>query len=361
MPIKEVSKYNYKEICSELKIDYNDFLALIQRGSTKIFPSSDLTQQNANFVIEKFINSLLQHEFRKIKSANTIKYYLSFLNRFNSYLYHSYPDLLFLELNEEIFFKFIDHQKKENETSELTQSSINTYIAILKKLCTFSVEKGYINKNIGYKFRKIKVNYLPRYFTHQHLRNIFKVVENRRCSLLWKTLFLTLLGTGLRVDEVVRLKIKDVDFENNLIYTLGKGNKERFIPLYPEVKRAIKDYLSFLRLEDTSINGERLVFTRGKTLDKKVSVRSIQFNVQKIRKELNLDSRYTAHSFRHTFAVNCLRAKMQIMYLSQILGHEDPATTSIYTKLLPEDLQTEILEKFPIPLESLIKEIITGE
>jgi site-specific recombinase XerD len=363
MPIKEVSKYNYKDICDELKIDYDEFLSFISKKSESNVGHTTSKNFKAIDVIESFANSILKQDIRRIKSKNTIKYYLSFLHRFITFLHKDYKDIQFANLNEEIIYQFTFEMKKssDDDTSlALSQSSLNTYIAIIKRICTFATDMGYMDKNIGFKFRKIKISYLPRYFTDAQLKKIFEVVETRRCSLLWRTIFITLLGTGLRVNEIAKLKIRDIDFKNQLIYTLGKGNKERYIPLYPVVRKSLMIYLNATGVYDPQKASNGYLFCRDNVTKrlKPVSDRSIQYNLMEIRKEIKLDERYTVHSFRHTFAVNCLKANMHIMYLSQILGHENPSTTGIYTKLLPKDLQHEINEKFPIPFEGLIKEII---
>jgi site-specific recombinase XerD len=368
MPIKEVSKYNYKEVCDELGIDFNDFLSLAQSKGIANSETIKVKHTTALEVIKNFTNSLLHQNIRKVKSKNTVKYYVSFLQRLDTFLNKNNKDLLFKDFNEEVLYQFIDEvnnerEKAKGDPSPLSQSTLNTYIAIIKRICTYSVENGYIDKNMSYKFKKIKINYLPRYFSNEQLKNIFKLVEKRRCPLLWKTIFFTLLGTGLRINEVSNLRLKDIDFTKGLIYTIGKGNKERYIPLYPTVKEAILYYLKATSVEILPNSLDGYVFCRANDWrrQKKISDRSIQYNLMKIRLDLKLDERYTVHSFRHTFAVNCLKAKMNIMYLSQILGHESPSTTAIYTKLLPHDLQGEIFEKYPIPLEGLIKEIIGGD
>lgn len=355
MPIKKTSKYNIEEICQDLKLDYNDFLLFISKTGNN--SHNDLIEQlNALSVIEEFVNSLLLQEIRNVKSKNTVKYYLSFLKRLRKYILQVNQDLLFSEINEELLYDFIDSNGK------IGRSSINTYFGIMQRLCSFAFEKGYSSKNFGYKFNKVRTNHLPRYFTDTQLRNIFELVEQRRCSFLWRTIFITLLGTGLRISELAQLRVKDVNFKENYIYTLGKGNKERHVPLYPQVKNALLVYMEDTGVIDVEKAKDSYLFSRqrGELRTTPVSVRSIQYNLFEIKDKLGIDSRYTVHSYRHTFAVNCLKSGMQIMYLCQILGHESPSTTSRYTKLLPQDLQKEVHEKFPFPLEELIKQLISG-
>ncbi|MGM0836749.1 MAG: tyrosine-type recombinase/integrase [Bacillota bacterium] len=350
MPIKHVSKFSIKEMCEDLKIDYNDFLVFInnKRDGNVAHVNESLT---ALFVIDDFINTLLRQEIIGVKSKNTVKYYLSFLKRLKDYIISNNKELLFSEINEALLY---------NMTESIERSSINTYIGILQRLCSFASEHGYTSKNLGFKFNKIKTSYLPRYFTDSLLKQIFELVEKRRCSLLWKTIFITLLGTGLRVKELEQLRIKDVSFNENYIYTLGKGNKERFVPLYPQVKNSLIIYLDKTGVSDFEKAKNSYLFSRdkGDLRFNPVSVRSIQYNLFTIRSKIGFDSNLTVHSFRHSFAVNCLKSNMKLMYLCQILGHESPSTTARYTKLLPKDLQHEVHEKFPFPLEELIKELI---
>lgn len=162
----------------------------------------------------------------------------------------------------------------------------------------------------------------------------------------------------MRVSELSNLKVKDFDVDKKLIYTLGKDNKERYIPLYPEVEKAVLLYLKKNNADIRIANGYLFSWQTGNVRKKPISIRSIQNNFLKIAHEIDLDKRFSPHSFRHTFAVNCLKADMQLIYLSQILGHESPATTAIYTQLLPHDLQQIVEEKYPLPLEKLIKQLL---
>jgi site-specific recombinase XerD len=362
MPIREVSSHNLNSFCKDYDIDLDELLTLINKKSNYKDTILESKIVKAITVIEDLIKELLTEGLREIKSPRTVKYYLSFYYRLRRYLMKVNSDILFTDLNEEILFNFIDNSIQVSKKN-IGRSSINTYITLMKKLCTFAEEKGYVHKNLGYKFHKIKVHYLPRYFTNSQLSDIFNKVNQRRCPLLWSSLFLTLLGTGLRVQELENLKIKDINFKEDLIYTIGKGNKARYIPLYPQVKDTLKYYLATTGVEDFEKSKESYVFSRvrGPVRTEPVSARSIQYNLQQIRKKLKMDSSFTVHSFRHTFAVNCLKANMHIMYLSQILGHDSPSTTAIYTKLLPKDLKDEITNKFPLALEELAKTVIKGD
>lgn len=358
MPIEQIHNYDVEKFFKEIGHDYTDFIDYLNNKSkSPLIPDS--TQYSAVYVINEFINSIQKSNLLQIKSMNTVKYYLSFLLRFKQYIDENHKDILFSDLNEILFNNFIQFTNQINE-SKLTHGSFNTYISIIRRMCTFAVENDYTIKNINYKFNKISYTTLPRYLSHHQINEIIIETNNNKNAYLWRTIFITLLGTGLRIHELVNLQIKDFDIEDKLISTIGKGKKERNVPIYPEVEKAVLNYLKQSNVNDIRFASGYL-FSRqfGNNRQTPVSIRSIQYNFQKIAQKIKLDSRFTVHSFRHTFAVNCLKADMPLVYLCQVLGHSSPSTTAIYTQLLPQDLQQIVNEKFPIPLEKLIKQLLS--
>ncbi len=356
MAIKQTHNFDVEAIFKELGHNYSDFQDFLKEKS---YNSSSVKKESvtAIHVLDHFIDTVEKSSVSGIKSSDTTKYYLSFLNRFKKYLDEVHKDIPFTNINEVVFNGFVEHTNHRNE-SRLKHGSFNTYISIFRRVCTFATENDFTKKNNNYKFKKIPYRLLPRYFNQDQVKDFIEKVKERRNSDLWIAVFITLLGTGLRVSELANLKICDIDMEKKLIYTLGKGKKERYIPLYPEVERVIRQYL--LKANTNYKKAAGYLFSRqyGDVRDMAISVRSIQYQFLKIARELGWDERFTTHSFRHTFAVNCLKADMQLIYLSQILGHESPSTTAIYTQLLPKDLQKVIEEKYPMPLEKLINQLL---
>ncbi|MFT4416031.1 tyrosine-type recombinase/integrase [Fredinandcohnia humi] len=350
MPIEIRSSINYEEVCRELGISLESLYSLVNQ-SEELFIKEE-NEYSIIEVIDDFINHIKSK--RGLYSANTAKYYISFLTRFKVFL-ESYSSTKYIEeINEDLLMAFLQGQ---NITSIGT---INTYKAITRKLITFAYENDILTKNIRYRFTKHKYHLLPKYFSDEQIKSILKLTLNRTHGYRWRAVFITLLGTGLRVSELVNLRVRDINIKEQLIYTIGKGNKERYIVLYPEVKNALINYLNLIGLEINQRNRDCYIFCKDYDKDKKIhiSVRSVQYTLKNILKKLNYDSRLTVHSFRHTFAVNCLRSGMKLEYLSQVLGHDDPKTTTIYTKLFPVDLREEITGKYPIPFEKIIKEIM---
>ncbi|MGB5945314.1 tyrosine-type recombinase/integrase [Paenisporosarcina sp.] len=361
MAIKITSTYDIKEVLKENGIDYSDFISYIDSKSEKPNESiiEDKDQNTLIYVIDRYISVLKQNDLLQIKSKNTTKYYLSFLTRLKQFINIRNKDLLFSQFNEVVFNDFIN-DININKNIKISHGSINTYIAIVRRLCSFAAEENLISKNINFRFNLLRTSTLPRYFSKNQLTVIFIEINKLKNPHLWRTIFITFLGTGLRIHELAGLKIKDFDIETKLIFTLGKGKKERYVPIYPSVKQAVMSYLETTGVNNLNLAKDEYLFSKtyGHNRKKPISIRCIQNNFQKITEKLQLENHFSVHSFRHTFAVNCLKANMQPIYLCQILGHSSPASTAVYTQLLPRDLQQVVDEKYPFPLEKLIQQIL---
>lgn len=364
MPIEIKLSMDHKKFCEDLGISQEQLLGLINNNQHQNKDKTVLkSSSKALDVIEQFLISLDKQEVTKVKSKNSLKYYKSFLLRFKKFIQSDLPDLLFIDISEEHFYKFLQNCKSRKSVEEVSLGTKNTYLAILKKLISFSLEQELITKNISYRFEKNSYSLLPRYFNHDQLKTIFSKARKRTHGYLWSSIFITLLGTGLRVHELVNLRVKDFNLQTQLIHTTGKGQKERYVPIYPEIARVVLNYLKTTGMEEWDVNNEGYLFSRELGINRKkpISIRSIQYNMQQITNQMQLESHFSVHSFRHTFAVNALKANMRLEYLSQILGHSSPDTTAIYTKLVPNDLLEEVTQRFPFPLENLVLDYLSED
>ncbi|MDQ0885007.1 site-specific recombinase XerD [Paenibacillus sp. V4I9] len=360
MAIEVYSNYDYKEICNELGISYQDLLSLINNSSKKDlkdnFPEVSLLQAIALF--RDYLDN--QYELQK-KSKTTLNYYFSFLNRFENFIQDRHPNLTIATINEnilhELFSKF-----RGRENSALSPRTQNTYTSILRKFLDFCYRMDYVEKDYRYRFTWSKTSLLPKYFQEEQIVEILALAKQKTYGYRYHAMICFLLGTGCRVEELQHVRVQDFDIENDLIFIRkAKGNKERYIPMYPELKKVILDYLNLTHVKVWSRNHTGFLFckeevawsNRGIPLAKS----SIQYAVSSILDKLGY-TKFSAHSFRHTFAVRCLLAGMKLHDLSLILGHEDPKTTFIYTQMLPLDLKKAVADKFPFAFEKLIKQIL---
>ena len=142
----------------------------------------------------------------------------------------------------------------------------------------------------------------------------------------------TLYGCGLRVSELTTLKISDLFFEEGFIRVLGKGNKERFVPVNPTTEKLVKVYLKAVRpLQKPQKEAADTVFLnrRGHGL-----TRAMIFTIIKqLAKKIALEKTISPHSFRHSFATHLLENGADLRVIQQLLGHESITTTEIYMHL----------------------------
>ena len=234
---------------------------------------------------------------------------------------------------------YIDNEKLENNIKavdfyvlrgfittlydkELSKSSIERKISTLKSFFKFLYRRGIIEDNPArmLKFPK-KEKYLPNVF---NVDDIFTLLDD---ALILELLY----GTGVRVSELVGLDRNMVDLQGMRILVLGKGKKERIVPLAPEIVSLIKDYYKVMYdivSEGRMVESDALIINR---LGSRMTDRTIRRVVETYLKKAGLPLDYSPHSFRHTFATHLLEGGADLRSIQELLGHESLATTQKYT------------------------------
>lgn len=360
MAIEKNSGFSLEVISEQLGVSSEELKTFLT-GKLSAPPSSQPSKFTAIFVIDEFIKNLNELVQINKRSVETWKTYNNFLIRCKSYLNETSPDLLITEINEIILNKIILYNDKEKKYATKT---INKYNAIFKSIMTFAFKMNYTQKDLGYKFNITGESLIPKYIRDDDVLKIIKVTELLPKSYRCRAIIIFLLGTGCRVGEVSKIKVKDFDIENELIYIKGKRNKERMVPMFKEVKDEILAYLKLSGMEEWDSKCDGYLFARdeGTERSRNFPIRTIEYLIERIKYKLPEHLNYiTVHTFRHTFAVKCLKIGIDLHNLCLILGHDNPKTTMIYTQLYNEDLKELINNKFSFPFENLLKEVITSE
>lgn len=144
-------------------------------------------------------------------------------------------------------------------------------------------------------------------------------------------------ATGLRVSELVSLRIHDINFEEGVLRATGKGGKQRLVPVAPRILQLIQDYLARARQEFVKDESEDGLFlgTRGRPLSR---VRFWQILKEYVNKA-GLPPDTSPHTLRHSFATHLLTGGADLRAIQEMLGHVSLTTTQVYTHLSPEDLR----------------------
>ena len=209
-------------------------------------------------------------------------------------------------------------------------------IATLRSFTAYLVRQGKLDKN---PFKLLpspkKEKLLPKFLSEPETDRLIDTAEhNPHFAARNKALFELMYSSGLRRSEVTGLKIKDIDLFNGLVKVLGKGRKERLIPVTQTALQAIKDYLAcrknpqpqealFLNKNGTPLTGDGLAY-----IFKNTAIAS------------HLARRVTPHSLRHSFATHLLGHGCDLRSLQEMLGHKSLSTTQVYTHVSLEQLKS---------------------
>ena len=282
--------------------------------------------------LNKILSKYFDYLESKSLSDNTIKNYFRDLIDY----------FIYLKLNDLSPTKSIEPKHIRKMLSFLidkgfSKVSISRKISAIKSYITF-LEKFNYSKNNYSELISIpkKSKSLPKVMTKKEVSQLIKHVEmNTKKNLRDDALIELLYSTGLRVSEVANLKLKDINLKKSEIKILGKGNKERIVIFNNKSKEKIIRYLKNDK-RYISIKTEALFQNKFKEA---LSTRSIQRILKKYLNFSGINSKYSTHTLRHTFATHLLEGGADIKVIQQLMGHSSPETTKIYTHVSSSTLK----------------------
>lgn len=358
MTIRIQTIIDYEQICNELGITVEELFSLVANKDKHLV----VEDQNILFlqVIDEYCENLLKLKEYNRRSETTLSTYFNFLDRVKSFILEKYSDLTIDKVHEGLLYELLEGAKpKKGDT--LAPNTLNKYSAIIRSLLGFAFEKGYTKRDFRYKLSYQKTFTLPRYLNGEQVKEVLERAVQKTYGYRKRAMIIFLWGTGCRVSELTNMRVCDFNIKENLIFIRkGKGNKERYITMFPKVKKQILRYLALSGVNEWKPDTNGFLFSQddGVVREKGVLNRSVQYLIRGIFDDIGLSKDFTVHSFRHTFAVNCLKAGIREGDLMQMLGHEDPETTAVYTKLLSLDLKEQVMKHYPFPFENLLDDLI---
>ena len=165
--------------------------------------------------------------------------------------------------------------------------------------------------------------------------------QGRRDSTMLELLY----ATGMRVSELVSLKIDDVDLEQGFVRAFGKGSKERVIPVHPQAVSLLGRYLRDTRPLLAGESADRSLFLS--RLGKGMTRQAYWLSLGKLAARAGIESKVTPHTLRHSFATHLLRGGAPLRHVQELLGHSSITTTQVYTHLTTEHVRTEYARAHP--------------
>ena len=267
-------------------------------------------------------------------SQNTVKSYKRDIDGFLNWSYKlrntNYINLQEADINKYISFLF---------ESKLKSSSVNRKISSLKALYLFLVKKNLIkNSPVNEIVTPKQEKYLPISMSEDEVDRLLASPDlSIEIELRDKAMMEMLYATGMRISELLNLKIIDMDTQRCVVKVIGKGLKERLIPFGESALEALNSYLP---LRKNSSSKEVFLSNRGTKLTRVAFWKRIKIYLSRS----NLKESISPHALRHAFATHLLNRGADLRSVQLLLGHSDLSTTQIYTHIAKQRLG-EVLKK----------------
>ncbi len=287
--------------------------------------------------MEKEIKDFLKYLYLERRySKNTIISYETDLRQFVTFLKNHFG-------TERIFWKVIDKKTLRYflirlQEQNISRRSIARKLATLKSFFRFLLKQGIIEKNPASTVKMPRFEKkLPEYLTIEEMQSLLRLPNYKTFEGLRDLAILELLyGTGMRLSELINLKIQQIDFKERLIRVIGKGNKERIIPFGGSAQLILEKYLVIRPQYAEKLVDNVFVLKTGK----KMYPMAVQRIVKKYLSQVSQIQKQSPHILRHTYATHLLNAGADIRVVKDLLGHENLSTTQVYTHLSIEHLKT---------------------
>lgn len=283
-------------------------------------------------------------KFERNFSENTVDAYLRDIKKLKDYaelgLDNTGPLVITYENIQEYLF-----QLSKQKFSERTQAR---WISSIKSFFKYLVEDEVREDNPATLLEGPKLGlYLPDTLSFEDVERIINAI-NINTDLGKRNLCMieVLYGCGLRVSELIDLKISNINFKESYLKVEGKGDKSRFVPLAKFTSNLIKEYINEVRSKG-KINKkhEDFVFlnSRGSAMSRVI----VFIIIKELTEKAGIRKKISPHTFRHSFATHLLQNGADLRYIQEMLGHSSITTTEIYTHLKNEELRDVILNYHP--------------
>lgn len=275
-------------------------------------------------------------------SENTVLAYENDIGRFLEYLTKNGID----DLQEVDKYLLRNYLKYLNQL-KLSTTTCARNVAALKNFFRFLFSEKYITANLSSEIISPKKELvLPKFLSVEEVDRLLDLPDSTTATGCRDKAMLELLyATGLRVSELVGLRISDLNFEMAYVRCIGKGSKERIIPMGAPAMRAVDFYIQHCRRKVNNYMKTDILFlnNRGQGLTRQGFWKIIKQYGQKGGFSLEL----TPHVLRHSFATHLLQNGADLRAIQEMLGHVDIATTQVYTHLLNEQILDEYDKAHP--------------
>lgn len=289
-----------------------------------------------------------KEEFLKINVINDFISYISkknySINTYTSYINDLYYFYIFIKKDlKKVTFEDVKDYLEHLNLKKEKPSSVRRKISSLKSFYKFLYKNNYMDKK-DYPLTKVAYpkmeKKLPKFIYYNDLLEIINESTKDKDGVRDRLIIEMLYATGVRVSELINIKINDIDFNNRRIIVLGKGNKERIVYYGEYAEEVLKEYMKTHERKN-----HNYLFVNSKC--GQLTDRGVRYIIDNIMSKLSVKTHVTPHVLRHTFATDMLNNGCDIKVVQELLGHSSLKATEIYTHVTNEHLKKVYYECFP--------------
>ena len=273
--------------------------------------------------ISEYVNSLISelHLSKNTKDtySNTLEKYLEYLSKKH-----------ITNIND-ITRKNVTDFLEDLRKKDLTPQTIAHHLTVIKNYHKFLVQNEYIKENVAKSIERPNVTKkLPNVLTVDEVTKLLDIKGDTPFDIRNKCMLELLYGTGLRISELLSLTLNDIDIINATLRCVGKGDKERIVPINDYIIESLNNYLKIRNDLLKNKNTKELFLNKnGDNLTRKGFFKILK----NMLLEQGLNSNVSPHTLRHSFATHLLEYGADLRVIQEMLGHSDISTTRIYTHI----------------------------
>lgn len=274
-------------------------------------------------------------------SKNTIYSYLRDLIAFSNFIGEEYEINQVENINKEHIHLYLKELSKTNCTNSISRKLVS-----LRMLYIFLVKENIVKENLMSSFTLPKRDKkLPIVLSQEEMIEILDgIIVCDAISSRNRCMVELLYATGMRISELLNLTLKDLNIKMGFIKVIGKGNKERMIPIGSYVGEILEQYINDYRAEFNIKNDSLLFFNKH---GQRLSREEFYSILQTIVNSTSITKKVSPHTFRHTFATHLLENGADLRSIQELLGHSDISTTTIYTHISNQKIRSEYQQFHP--------------
>lgn len=279
----------------------------------------------------EYINSLVPELHL---SSNTKDTYKNVLDKYSKYLEDNNIKKI-KDIKRDNITSFLEELKKDNIKSQ----SLALYLTVIKNYHKFLLQNEYIDTDVAKSVSRPKVTKkLPNVLSIEDVDKLLDIKLDTVFDYRNKCMLELMYGTGLRISELLSLTINDIDTINSTVRCIGKGDKERIVPINDYVIISLNNYLNVrCELLKNKTTKELFLNKNGDKLTRKGFFKILK----QLLLEKGLNTNVSPHTLRHSFATHLLEYGADLRVIQEMLGHSDISTTKIYTHISNKKLKED--------------------